>query len=116
MTTVMIAMNKDDSLLILKESKIPAAGSNRGVVTVIGKDKVGIIAGISRVLAEKQANIADISQTILKGLFTMNMIVDLSNLGCTFQELSSALEVEAQRLGVKVYIHREEVFDFMHSI
>ncbi len=108
-------MDKEATLKILKTSS-PSEGANRGVVTVIGKDKVGIIAGIAQVLADQGANIADISQTVLNGLFTMNMIVDLGGISGTFQELSQALEEEARHLGVKVYVHKEDVFNFMHTI
>ena len=108
-------MDKNATLKILKASG-PSEGANRGVVTVIGKDKVGIIAGIAQVLADQGANIADISQTVLNGIFTMNMIVDLGGISGSFQELSQALEGKARQLGIKVYVHKEEVFNFMHTI
>ncbi|MBO8125650.1 MAG: ACT domain-containing protein [Firmicutes bacterium] len=89
---------------------------DRGVVTVIGKDRVGIIAGVAKVLADQNVNIADITQTVMRDLFTMNMIVDFSKMRCSFHELSKLLEEEAKKLGVKIYIHKEEVFRFMHTI
>ncbi len=108
--------DRAETLSVLKSLTEPEVHSERGVVTVIGKDRVGIIAGVSRVLAEQQVNIADISQQVLQELFTMNMIVDLSEMTCSFQELSSLLNSEAERLRVKIYIHKEEVFDFMHTV
>ncbi len=108
--------DRAEILSVLKSLTEPKAHRDRGVVTVIGKDKVGIIAGVARVLAEQQVNIADISQQVLQDLFTMNMIVDLSGMTCSFHELSTLLNAEGERLGVKIYIHREEVFDFMHTV
>ena len=86
----------------------------RAVVTVIGKDKVGIIAGICQCLADLNVNVLDISQTILQDLFTMNMLVDISLSEKTFPEIVSALNAEGESLGVSVRIQREDIFDAMH--
>ncbi len=88
----------------------------RAVVTVIGKDKVGIIAGICVRLAEMNVNVLDISQTILQDLFTMNMLVDVSDAKYPFPEIVNALNDEGERLGVSVRIQREDIFDAMHKI
>jgi len=88
----------------------------RAVVTVIGKDKVGIIAGICVRLAEMNVNVLDISQTILQDLFTMNMLVDVEGANCPFPEIVSALNEEGERLGVSIRIQREDIFDAMHKI
>ena len=84
------------------------------IVTVVGQDKVGIIAAVCALLAEHNVNILDISQTILQGTFTMTMLVDLA--GAEFSELKSTLDALAERLGVQINLQREEVFKFMYRL
>ena len=84
------------------------------VVTVVGKDTIGIIAKVSTVLSEHEANILDISQTVLSGMFNMIMIVDISL--SRFAQLSEALEQMGIRLGLQIRIQRSEIFDAMHRI
>ena len=84
------------------------------VVTVVGKDTIGIIAKVSAVLSEHEANILDISQTVLSGMFNMIMIVDISL--SRFAQLSEALEALGARLGLQIRIQRSEIFDAMHRI
>ena len=86
------------------------------VITVVGKDTVGIIAKVCTYLAEHGINILDISQTIVSGYFNMMMIVDLSNSTKQFAEMSSDLESVGQGLGVSVKCQREEIFEMMHRI
>ncbi|HRX58924.1 MAG TPA: ACT domain-containing protein [Eubacteriales bacterium] len=86
------------------------------IVTVIGRDRVGIIAGICVALAKINVNVLDISQTILGGMFTMIMLVDIGESSVPFSEIDAALEGEAERLGVTVRIQREEIFNAMHRI
>lgn len=88
----------------------------KGIITVIGQDKVGIIYGISKILAEKSVNVEDISQTILQNYFTMMMLVDLSHMKCEFNELKELLESFGTEIGLSVKIQREEFFNTMHSI
>jgi ACT domain-containing protein len=88
----------------------------RAVITVIGYDRVGLIAGISAVLAESNVNILDISQTTMQDLFTMMMLVDLDGLNIDFSELKDRLEDKGKELGVDVRIQREEIFKSMHRI
>ncbi len=88
----------------------------RAIVTVIGKDRVGIIAGICVTLSGLNVNVLDISQTILQDLFTMNMLVDLTDASVPYSEIVSALEAEGKRLGVSVRIQREDIFNAMHRI
>ncbi|MDI9483559.1 MAG: ACT domain-containing protein [Bacillota bacterium] len=88
----------------------------RAVITVIGYDRVGLIAGISAVLAESNVNILDISQTTMQDLFTMMMLVDLDGLNIDFSELKDRLESKGKELGVDVRIQREEIFKSMHRI
>ena len=86
------------------------------IITVLGKDTVGIIAKVCTYLAESSINILDISQTIVSGYFNMMMIVDLSNSTKQFDEISSDLENVGQGLGVSVKCQREEIFEMMHRI
>lgn len=88
----------------------------RAFVTVIGKDRVGIIAGISGLFAENGVNILDISQTILQEFFTMTMLVDTA--GCTlpFAELKESLQKRGEEMGMSIRIQREDIFEAMHRI
>ena len=86
------------------------------IITVLGKDTVGIIAKVCTYLAENGINILDISQTIVSGYFNMMMIVDLSNSEKGFADLSSDLENVGQDIGVSVKCQREEIFEMMHRI
>ncbi len=87
---------------------------NTAVVTVLGNDYRGIIAKVSAVLADRDANILDISQTVLSGMFNMIMIVDVSL--CDFRELETALKALGSELGMQIVIQRSEIFDAMHRI
>lgn len=90
--------------------------NSRVVVTVVGKDKVGIIARVANVLAEKNANILDISQTIMQDFFTMIMIVDIENCKVDMAGLKETLDAEGEKIGVKISAQREDVFQYMHRI
>lgn len=90
--------------------------TNRVVVTVVGKDKKGIIAAVSGALAEWEVNILDISQTILQEFFTMIMIVDLAEATVSFSQLREQLGVLGQRYGVVISCQHEEIFQYMHRI
>ena len=86
------------------------------IITVLGKDTVGIIAKVCTYLSENGINILDISQTIVSGYFNMMMIVDLSKSAKEFAELSTDLESVGQDIGVSVKCQREEIFEMMHRI
>jgi len=88
----------------------------RAVITVLGGDRVGIIAGVTAVLAASNTNILDISQTILSGIFNMIMIVDLSSSSTDHRELHEKLAQKGKELGVEIRMQREEVFRSMHRI
>lgn len=88
----------------------------KAVLTVIGNDRKGIIAGISNTLADNSVNIIDISQTILDGMFTMIMIVDMDDKSTEFSHLSDLLVSKGEELGVKVTVTREEIYKSMHRI
>lgn len=88
----------------------------KAVITVVGKDRVGIIAAVSACLAEHNVNILDISQTILQGYFTMIMLVELDPARMTIPDLSDKLDAVGARLGVQVRVQHEDVFTAMHRI
>lgn len=90
--------------------------NNRAVVTVVGKDKKGIIATVATALAERNANILDISQTIMQEFFTMIMIVDLSDCALDFVALRDELGQIGQTIGVVISCQHEDIFQFMHRI
>ena len=86
------------------------------IVTVIGKDKVGIIAAVCIKLAEMNVNVLDISQTILDGKFTMVMAVDAATANVGFEELAAQLRELGEGMELSIRIQREEIFDAMHRI
>ena len=88
----------------------------KAILTVIGKDKVGIIAGISNKLSKLKINILDVNQTILDGYFTMMLMLDLKECTEEFVNVQSILSKEASILGVEVKIQREEIFKSMHTL
>ena len=93
-----------------------ASEENRAILTVLGSDRCGIVAAVTGVLAKHGANILDISQTILQGIFTMTMLVDLAGMETTFNELQSELTELSTELGVQIVLQREEVFRFMYRL
>lgn len=88
----------------------------RAVITVVGRDRTGIIAGISSVLAEHEVNILDLSQTILQEFFTMIMVVELKDSKSKFEDVQKYLEAEGVNLGLSVKIQHEDIFNSMHKI
>jgi ACT domain-containing protein len=88
----------------------------RAVLTVIGKDQVGIIANVSNILANCNVNILDITQTIMQDIFTMIMLVDISKLSKSFHDLSEQLEEKGKEMGLSVRIQHEDIFNSMHRI
>ena len=87
----------------------------RTIITVVGKDAVGIIAKVCTYLAQNGVNILDISQTIVQGFFNMTMIVDTGNVK-SFENLSHELEQIGDEIGVVIKCQHEEIFDRMHRI
>ena len=88
----------------------------RWVITVIGLDRVGIVAGTTAVLAERNANILDIRQTLMEEFFTMLMLVDISNIEGEAEGLQAALEKKGDELGVRIMVQHQDVFRFMHRV
>lgn len=86
------------------------------IVTVVGQDKVGIIAAVCVLLAKNNVNILDISQTILRGSFTMVMAVDVGQASASLAELGQQLEELGQQMDISIRIQRQEIFDAMHRI
>lgn len=87
----------------------------RAVVSVIGKDKVGIISRVTTILANNNMNILDISQTILQDFFTMMMLIDVSTVE-NLNKLREELDIAADEMGLKINIQLEEIFQAMHRI
>lgn len=86
------------------------------IITVVGKDTVGIIARVCAYLAEEQINILDISQTIVSGYFNMMMVVDRTNATNSFGDMADEMEKVGEEIGVVIKCQREEIFDKMHRI
>ena len=88
----------------------------KAILTVIGKDKVGIIAGVSNELQRLNINILDVNQTIIDEFFTMIMMLDLKLSNINFEEIKKSLELKGKQLGVDVKIQREEIFNSIYSV
>ena len=88
----------------------------RAVVTVVGKDKTGIIAKVSTFLAERDVNILDISQTIMQNYFAMIMMVDTSKSGLSFTEMAEEMEKLGKEIGMDIRMQSESIFNAMHKI
>jgi ACT domain-containing protein len=88
----------------------------RGIITVLGKDRVGIIAAVSNILAGANVNILDITQTTLQDIFTMIMLVDLTDPNMPFDSLAKKLNDKGEEMGLSIRIQREDIFNAMHKI
>ena len=88
----------------------------KAIITVLGTDKVGIIAKVCSFLADREINILDISQTIVQGYFNMMMIVDRSQSDKRFEELATEIEALGDDIGVKIKMQHEDIFNTMHRI
>jgi ACT domain-containing protein len=97
-------------------SNVERYSVSRAILTIIGSDRVGIIAGIANTLSEANVNILDISQSVIREYFTMIMMVDVSGASVSFEEVRKGLDEKGKQLGVKVEIQREEIFQAMHRI
>ncbi len=88
----------------------------RAIITVIGKDKTGIIASVSSMLAKDKVNIEDISQTVLGDYFTMIMLVSLDKATIKFADLVKKAEILGKDAGVEIHVQNEEIFNAIHKI
>ena len=88
----------------------------RAIITVVGKDKKGIIAGVSTELCANEINILDINQTIMSEFFFFFMLVDLTGMPVSIDELKTRLDSLGERLGVSIRVQREDIFNSMHRI
>lgn len=88
----------------------------KAIVTVLGLDRKGIIANVSRVLYEHNVNILDIAQTVRSDYFNMMMVVDVSDPDCAFEQLSTELESLGGRLNLQIRIQRSDIFEAMHQV
>ena len=88
----------------------------KAIVTVVGKDRVGIIAGVCVQLASYNVNVLDISQTVMQGYFTMMMVVEVSACNVPLAELARALDEKGREMGMSIRLQREDIFDAMHRV
>ena len=88
----------------------------RAVLTVVGKDKTGIIATVSTFLAERKVNILDISQTILQDYFAMIMLVDISKASVALARLAEECAELGKKIGMSIHVQHEEIFNAMHNV
>lgn len=88
----------------------------RAVITVVGKDRTGIIAKVTGYLAEKEINVLDISQTIMQDLFTMMMLVDTKESGIHAKELSEDLKTLGKEMNLTINMQHEDLFSSMHRV
>ncbi len=88
----------------------------RTILTIIGEDKVGIIARVASVLSQANANILDLNQTVMREYFTMIMLVDMTDMTVSLEEIKERMAVVEKDLGLSIRIQREEIFKKMHEI
>ena len=88
----------------------------KAVISILGEDRKGIIASVTRILYEYDVNILDISQTIISGLFSMILIADISSEKCDFERLKEQLTGIGRDMNVQVRVQRSEIFEAMHQI
>ena len=88
----------------------------KAVVTVIGKDQVGIIASVCMQLASYNVNVLDISQTVMQGYFTMMMVVDVSQSNLPVAELAKQMEEKGKEMNLSIRLQREDIFEAMHRV
>ena len=88
----------------------------KAIVTVVGRDRVGIIAQVCVKLAEFQVNVLDINQTVMQGYFTMMMAVDVTECTVPLAELCQAMDAQGQEMGLSIRVQREDIFQAMHRV
>ena len=88
----------------------------KAIVTVVGQDRVGIIAAVCTTLAAYNVNVLDISQTVMQGYFTMMMATEISQCSIPVAELAKEMEKAGQEMGLSIHVQREDIFQAMHRI
>ena len=88
----------------------------KAIVTVVGKDRVGITAGVCTALAEFNVNVLDINQTVMDEFFFFLMLVDTTSCTCSYEDLRQALDAKGEAMGLSIRIQREDIFHAMHRI
>lgn len=88
----------------------------KAVITVLGKDTVGILAKVSSACADAGVNIIEVTQSVMQDLFAMIMLADIKNMNITFEELKTKLDNVGEEMGMKVHVMHEDIFNSMHKI
>ena len=88
----------------------------KAIVTVVGKDRVGIIANVCVALASYNVNVLDISQTVMQGYFTMMMAVDVAEANLPLAQICQEMEAKGQEMGLSIRVQREDIFEAMHRV
>ena len=88
----------------------------KAVVSVVGEDRVGIIANVCVALASYNVNVLDINQTVMQGYFTMMMVVEVSGCNVPLAELCKAMDAKGQEMGLSIRVQREDIFKAMHRV
>lgn len=88
----------------------------RAVVTVVGKDMVGILAKVATICSESNANVIEVTQSVLQDMFAMIMLVDINGLNCDFTSMSKKLVAVGDGMGLQVHVMHEDIFNSMHRV
>lgn len=88
----------------------------RAVLTVIGKDTVGILAKVSAICSENNANVMDVTQTVMQDLFAMTMLIDIKELKIGFADFAQTLKNTGSQMGLQIHVMHEDIFNSMHRI
>ncbi|MBF0408146.1 MAG: ACT domain-containing protein [Candidatus Riflebacteria bacterium] len=91
-------------------------GNEHVVITVLGANRPGILAGITKAVADSNVNVEDVSQRIMRDLFALMMTTDFTGANCSFDEFQSRLQKTGEELKVKIIVQHEDVFKFMHRL
>jgi ACT domain-containing protein len=100
----------------MKPKKAPSNNKDLAIITVIGKDRTGIVANVSTALYEENINIEDIMQTIMDGIFVMAMLVDIKKSQKDIKALRTRLEKVGEKIGMQIQIQHEKIFETMHRL
>lgn len=88
----------------------------KAVISVVGRDRIGIVYEATELLVKYKLNILDINQTLMEGFFTMIMVVDLSEMSVTFDEVVDGFDALGEKMGMSIRVQHEDIFDVMHKI